>query len=250
MLANPKLEKKIHSGRKIIGLLLIAIIVLSGATAYLFVLNQSLKNQYQMNALAMNAQNAVNALENFQGDYSTGMYNLQQELDPANNSTLFSFIYNFLFWMSLNTMEESKSFEAAISQIESYNNYANSTAYDQILQIVQATLAQVQWQCNAFKTGEMTSMNMAPILIQYYNVAGLDDSIGQLTGLSGILFSIMGLQGYWFLKSNNLNSNWSPTPHVSLNFALANATELNATMAETYTYYNPYGTPSDPDASP
>lgn len=232
-------------GRPVIyGFFLISVIALSGATIYSYGVNQSLKYEYQMNALSLNAQEVGDALNAFHGEYNQGIWNLEPILSSSalDNSTKSQAVYDFFYTIGNCAEEEDSNFYYAMNHLGYFSD--NYVAYDQISQIVLTALHLMFIECASVVYNDSTSlMETVPFINSFYNVAGLNDSCPQLTGLRGILFSLLDLSTYYSLKANDQNTDGFQAPKVSLNFALANATELNETMYNTWEYIEPISTP-------
>jgi hypothetical protein len=149
---------------------------------------------------------------------------------PADNATKSQAVEDFLSTLGTCASQAYYDFKNDIGQIEYLGNYANRTAYDNIMETVRVAMGQVE-EIGMGKLDFVMQVDGPLLINQLFNVIGIDKETQQpSTGLRGIAWSFSRMSEYWYGKASNQNVNWLPTPQVSLNFALANATELYASL--------------------
>jgi hypothetical protein len=222
----------------IYGLFLILTIALSATTASLYTSNQSLQDEITYNhliSLAQNAEDVDRRIELFVGTYYDQLYwNLGFVLNstpPADDATKSRAVVDFLSTLRTCADEAYYDFKNDIGYICSLGNYANRTAYDNITETVRVAMGQVG-EIGMGKLDFVMQEDAALLINQLFTVIGIDKET-QLpsSGLRGIAWSFSRMSDYWHDLATNQRVDWLPTPQVSLNFALANATELYATMS-------------------
>lgn len=150
---------------------------------------------------------------------------------PADNATKSQAVEDFLSTLRTCAGQVYYDFKNDIGQIFGLGNYANRTAYDNITETVRVAMGQVG-EIGTGKLNFVMHVDGALLINQLFNVIGIDKETQQpSSGLRGIAWNFFRMSECWDEQANNQNVDWLPTPQVSLNFALANATELYASLA-------------------
>jgi hypothetical protein len=228
---------RVHIDRRLVyGLFLVLIIALSATTAFLYTSNQSLQSEVTYNhltSLAQNAEDADRRIELFVGTYYDKFYwhlgFVLNSTPPADNATQSQAVVDFLSALRTCASQTYYDFKNDIGQISYLGNYANRTAYDSIIETVRVAMGQVG-DIGMGKLDFVMQVDGALLINQLFNVIGIATHQPS-SGLRGIAWSFSRMSEYWYDQATNQNVDWLPTPQVSLNFALANATELYASLA-------------------
>lgn len=223
--------------RLVYGLFLVLIIALSATTAFLYTSNQFLQSEVTYNHLTSFAQNAEDVdrrIELFVGTYYDNFYNLAFVLNstpPADNATQLQAVEEFLSTLTTCASQTYYDFKNDVGQIFGLGNYANRTAYDNITETVRVAMGQVG-EIGMGKLNFVIQVDGPLLINRLFSVIGIDkETQDPSSGLRGIAWSFVRMSEYWYDQASNQNVHWLPTPQVSLNFALANATELYASLA-------------------
>jgi len=231
-------NEKNHKRQLIYGSVLVLIIALSAAVAFLFTSNQSLRNDMTKSSLISLAQYADDAhrrIELFVGTYYDQLiWHLRIALDSTSetdNLARYQAVADFLSTLTACAEQTYYDFKNDVGRINGLTNFVNRTAYDNITETVRVAMGQIV-EIGIGKPGFVVQVDGPPLINQTFAVIGVDkETQSPDSGLRGIAWNFIEMSTYWYSQEGNQGTNWLPTPQVSLSFALANATELYVTMS-------------------
>jgi hypothetical protein len=217
---------------------LIAIITLSSLTALLFLQNQSLQKDSEnktLTQLSWMAGDVSSKIHVFTGEYYSEIWDITHtELYPDNASKV-NAIQGICQRIDTVAQQTYYDFWVDMGRIKNLDSQTNHAIYQNVSETVRIALGQVdQLRYNT----QVEALELPTLLSQLYNITGLNSDTWN-SGLNGIAYSFSLLSDWWQSEANGQSHGWVPPPQTSLNFALANATELYGQLTTWSSYRNP-----------